>query len=433
MGSHPDPKIAIAGGGPAALTLGALLHQHNIPFKIIDLRPKPTADELDQPSGMLDLHVESGQAAIRACGLWDKFLPLTADCEESMVIADKDGTVLHADEGGLASRPEIARHNITRLMLGVVPQDAIHWGHKIISARRDDESTGKTTLELQTEDGRTVSETFDMVVGADGAWSKVRALLTDMKPEPSKLHYVTLTIKHVTSRFPALAQRVGKGTYIALANGHGLASQRGAQDSSMVTFFINDADVGVDHVAKLTELTTAELRRALLEDDRLFGEFGLKLKELANIAFDEEIKEKGTRAKLDIKPLVALPAGYQWETKSGVTLIGDAAHVMLPTAGEGVNCAMWDALDLSEVIIQAWEQAHHAHPRTFREVVDPLMRDFEAKMLTRSGEFSQEAAGNAEMMFGKEGAKGMMNFMAAAFRNALEEGSGGSVELDSVS
>lgn len=431
MGFCIEPKIAIAGGGPAALTLGALLHQRSIPFKIIDLRPKPTAAELDQPSGMLDLHVESGQAAIRACGLWDKFLPLTADCEESMVVADKDGTVLHADEGGLASRPEIARHNITRLMLEVVPQEAIHWKHKILSARREDESTGKTTLELQNNQGEIVSDTFDLVVGADGAWSKVRALLTDIKPEPSKLHYVTLIIKNISTRFPALAKLVGKGTYMALANGHGLASQRGPQDSSMVTFFINDSDVGVDHVAKLTELTAAELRRALLEDDRLFGEYGPKLKELANTAFDEEIMERGTRAKLDIKPLVALPAGYQWESKSGVTLIGDAAHVMLPTAGEGVNCAMWDALDLSEIIIQAWEQAHHG-PWTFREVLDPLMRDFEEKMLTRSGEFSREAAGNAEMMFGKDGAQGMMNFMAEAFRNA-PVGEAGSVEIESIS
>ncbi|KAJ4389036.1 hypothetical protein N0V93_006498 [Gnomoniopsis smithogilvyi] len=417
MDSHIDPRIAIAGGGPAALTLGALLHQHNIPFTIIELRAKPTAAELDQPSGMLDLHVESGQAAIRACGLWDEFLPLTADCEESMVIADKEGTVLHADEGGLASRPEISRHNITRLMLEIVPPEAIQWNTKIVSARRD-EGTGKTTLELQTGAGQNILETFDLVVGADGAWSKVRALLTDVRPEPSKLHYVTLIIKNISTRFPELAQRVGKGTYMALANGHGLASQRGAQDSAMITFFINHTDVGIDDVAKkLADLTAAELRQALLEDDRFFGEYGLKLKELANTAFDEEIKEKGAGARLDLKPLVGLPAGCQWESKSGVTLIGDAAHVMLPTAGEGVNCAMWDALDLSEVIRQAWEQAHNAQG-TFKAVLDPLVRDFEEKMLTRSGEFSREAAGNAEMMFGKDGAQGMMNFMAEAFRNA---------------
>lgn len=420
MGGDVAPKIAIAGGGPAALTLGALLHQRSIPFQIIELRPKPTEAELDQPSGMLDLHTESGLAAIRACGLWDQFLPLTADCEESMLIADQDATVLHADEGGLEPRPEISRHNITRLMLGLVPQEAIRWKTKIVSARRDEKgNSGKTTLDLQTDGGEIVSETFDLVVGADGAWSKVRALLTDVKPQPSNLHYVTLTIKNITTRFPELAQIVGKGTYMALAKGHGLMSQRGAQDSAMISFFMNDTDLGASHFAKLAKLSVSDLRKALLEDDRFYGEHGSKLKELANTAFDEEIKQKGADGKLDLKPLVSLPPGYQWDAKSGATLIGDAAHVMLPTAGEGVNCAMWDALDLSEVITQAWEEAQQdsGQSKSFQTALDPLVKKFEENMLARSGEFSREAAANAEMMFGKDGAQGMVNFMAEAFRN----------------
>lgn len=334
-----------------------------------------------------------------------------------MLIADKDGTVLHADDGGLESRPEIARHNITRLMLEIVPEEAIRWQTKIVSARRA-ERTGETTLELQTVGkGATVLETFDLVVGADGAWSKVRALLTDVRPLPSNLHYVTAIIQNITTRFPALAERVGKGTYVALANGHGLMGQRGTQDSSMVSFFINDTDMGADHISKLGELTIGETRKTLLEEDRLFGEYGPKLKELANTAFDEEIKNKGAEAKLEIKPLVRLPAGHRWESKSGVTLIGDAAHVMLPTAGEGVNCAMWDALDLSEVIGRAWEQSQGGDLQ-FQTVLDPLVSKFEDKMLARAAEFSQEASRNAEMMFGRDGAQGMVDFMAEAYRDA---------------
>lgn len=69
---------------------------------------------------MLDLHEESGLAAIRACGLYEVFFTFTGDCEESMIVADKQGNILHTDKGEAASRPEIARHNIVKLFLSVI-------------------------------------------------------------------------------------------------------------------------------------------------------------------------------------------------------------------------------------------------------------------------------------------------------------------------
>ncbi|CAN8096106.1 unnamed protein product [Discula destructiva] len=455
MTPKPHPRIAIAGGGPAALTLGALLHQRAIPFTIFELRAQPTAADLAQPSGMLDLHEESGLAAIRACGLWEQFLPLTADCAESMIVADgSTGDVLHADdddegggEEGDAYRPEIARHNITKLMLGVVPPEAVRWETKIVGAKRDEASSGETMLELrQGNGGATSTETFDLVIGADGAWSRIRALLTDAVPRATHLHYITLTIRNLTTRFPALAERVGKGSYAALARRHGIMTQRGTQDSAMVMFFVNDAGVGAEHVRSLGGLATVgELRGALLGDERLFGGFASGLKELAGVAFDEEEEEEEEEeekererlgaAKSEFKPLVMLPPGKRWTLTPGVTVIGDAAHVMLPTAGEGVNCAMRDALELSEVIGRAWEEAASScdvvaggdggSGERFREVLGPLLGEFEKVMIARAAEFSNEAMENAETMFSEDGAKGMAAFMAMAHEgHGPPEGSG---------
>lgn len=42
-----------------------------------------------------------------------------------------------------------------------------------------------------------------------------------------------------------------------------------------------------------------------------------------------------------------LPVGFKWERKTNVTLIGDAAHVMSPFAGKGVNMTMYDDLNLA--------------------------------------------------------------------------------------
>ncbi|KAL1849892.1 hypothetical protein VTK73DRAFT_9794 [Phialemonium thermophilum] len=63
------PRIAIVGAGPAGLTLGRLLYLQGIPATIYERRPEPTAEDLAKPCGMLDLHAESGIAALRDCGL----------------------------------------------------------------------------------------------------------------------------------------------------------------------------------------------------------------------------------------------------------------------------------------------------------------------------------------------------------------------------
>ncbi|KAJ2977310.1 hypothetical protein NQ176_g4441 [Zarea fungicola] len=120
-----SPRIAIAGAGPAGLTLATLLHKHGIPFTIFELRSKPTPEEWAIPSGMLDLHEPSGLLAIHECGVYDEFLIKTAECTEEFIVADKDGNKLHVSGGENRTSPEISRNNLSQLLLGQIPEEMI--------------------------------------------------------------------------------------------------------------------------------------------------------------------------------------------------------------------------------------------------------------------------------------------------------------------
>ncbi|KAJ5665829.1 uncharacterized protein N7477_008277 [Penicillium maclennaniae] len=387
------PRIAIVGGGPGGLTVGLLLHQNGIKSTIYELRQKLTDEELAKPSGMLDLHDESGLAALRECGLYNRFLQLTGECSEAQKVSDKDGNIIHEDDGELSERPEISRHSLMKLLSSHVPAENIKYGHKLFSA------TGITTqngTETQLDFGPNGKERFDLVIGADGAWSQVRNMLSDIKPQYAGIQYF-----------------VGRGSFSALGFRHGVMSQRGSQDSARIYIFLTTADEHLSTSAGMEDQPASAAKESLLNNNELLGQFGPKIKELVTVACDEETNDN-PGSVVDIKPMYTLPIDVSWNHNPNATLVGDAAHLMCPWAGEGVNLAMWDSLLLSHAIIKA-HNASMDRQISFQSALDPLMKDFEDEMFVRSKEKAEETYNNGQMMFGEDGATAFRDFFQAIY------------------
>ncbi|KAL4781558.1 hypothetical protein BJX76DRAFT_12101 [Aspergillus varians] len=418
----PTPRIAIIGGGPAGLTLGLLLHKLNITSTIFELRQKPTDDELAKPSGMLDLHEESGLAAIREAGLYNHFLQLTGECSEAQIVANKDGIILYTDQGELSERPEISRHALTALLTSHLPPGCIKYGYKLLSVSVSPSET-TTTLNF----GPNGTHSFDLVIGADGAWSRVRNILSPTKPHYAGTQMLLTTVPNLTATHPHLAALIGQGSFSALGLRHGIMTQRGANASARIMTFLSIPD---EHFASSAGLLAANgsnaeaVKNRLLTDETLLGSFGESLKELVSVACDEEVKfqsssstSTGSAARVDIKPLYTLPTDSSFAhcESAAVTLIGDAAHLMCPWAGEGVNLAMWDSLLLSRAIGTAYHGSRGQDVASFLAGLHPLLRSFESDMFARTGEKAEETAANGRMLFGEDGAQAFKAFFESVY------------------
>ena len=165
------PPIAILGAGPSGLAMGRLLEIANIAFVIFERDESAIAAATGQ-GGTLDIRPDSGQIALREAGLLEEFMSI-ARYDATVTIADKEGKVYLREEGSDSAKPEIDRKDLRALLLSSIPVDMVRWGFRVQRVQRGTDGS----MSVHFADGR-IESGFQLVVGADGAWSKARSLVS---------------------------------------------------------------------------------------------------------------------------------------------------------------------------------------------------------------------------------------------------------------
>jgi 2-polyprenyl-6-methoxyphenol hydroxylase-like FAD-dependent oxidoreductase len=372
----PD-SIVIIGAGLGGLTLARVLHVHGIPATIYEA--DPSADARAQ-GGMLDIHDYNGQLALKSAGLFDDFLGLIHAGGEATRVLDTQGRVLleQADDG-TGGRPEVLRGDLRRILLDSLPHGVIQWGHKLTTIK----PLGGGRHELVFANGLTTQA--DLVVGADGAWSRVRALVSDARPAYTGTCLVETYLLDADERHAASARAVGGGVLFALAPGQGILAHR-EPDATLHTYVAlnKPAEWLADIDFTLGESATARVAR----------EFNGWASELTALITDGDTPPVP-------RTIHVLPTHHRWPRVPGVTLLGDAAHLMSPFAGEGANLAMYDAARLAEAL------ADHPSDR------EAALAAYEEELFPRSAEAATEAARNQALCFADDAPEGFVALLAA--------------------
>jgi 2-polyprenyl-6-methoxyphenol hydroxylase-like FAD-dependent oxidoreductase len=380
-----DKKIAIVGGGPGGLTLAKLLQLEGAAIKVYERDLNKAARVQGAP---LDLHNDSGLAAIIKANLLEEFkqnfLP-KADRkkimnEQAAVFFSDHETKMEEDFGNPWFRPEIDRAALRKILLEALQPETVVWDSHFISMEKQENG-----WLLHFKNGS--SAYADLVVAADGANSKIRPYITPIRAFYSGITMLEGNIYDAKNAAPAISSLLNGGKIMAFGNKKNiLLGQKG------------NGEIGFYASFRTAENWPTNSGLNFSDKTQLLEWFKKEYSEWSNI-WHELFQHAAT--PFIPRPIYCMPLDQSWEALPNLTMLGDAAHVMPPFAGEGVNMAMRDALELSECLTSD----------KYKNVQETIA-DYETSMHKRASIAAKESLGNGEAMHSEKALTIMLAFFS---------------------